>query len=145
MGMDLIMVGWTQNRKSTDKAELVALIDELLDTTLLARKHELDESGLLEVESESEDEDPRILREWLKDGADTYAEMDARRVAQSWVIPETDLRFMTAGGGSWGDDPFDGWSSLCMFLAACEVFPALGEAAGYVCGGLPSPSIAAAH
>lgn len=42
------------------------------------------------------------------------------------IVADTDAFYICwAGGGSWGDDPYDEWSDLCIFLWVLQQAPAL--------------------
>jgi hypothetical protein len=136
--MDLITVGWTMDNTKKgdfDKAkELIATwvpsrerIDEMLeDVTGGLTEEELDEGETL----------LSVLKNYLLAGLEVYFTND--RMVNSYHI-SGDYFFHIAGGGSWGDDPFDGWSGLVAFLDACDWNEELAEAAGYIGGGIVLP------
>jgi len=86
------------------------------------------------------------LVDLLVRAAEEYASTVAgHRSTVHYGIPGTSLEFVFAGGGSWGDDPYDGFSDLVVFVDACDQFPVLAAASGLVCQGLPGPAASAAR
>jgi hypothetical protein len=131
--MDLLVYGFTtRTPEHFDQAALntalAALTDEMLDGTF----GHLDPSGGVESVEE--------LREYLTSGAEVYGSILSgdHRMASDFLIPGTDLFFTVTGGGSWGDDPYDDWYALGIFLNACDQFHQIAEAAAFVCAGLPT-------
>lgn len=161
MGMDFISAGWTTDSNyKTDEESVNRWIDDLSDFAVLTRLDQLDESGAFEwevhltepdehgaefpIDEHHEDdgayeENKRTaqeIRDTLKVGAAVAFDSDGR-LSNAWPIPGTSLVFNLMGGGSWGDDPFDGYTPLVMFIDALEIWPDLKELTGVVCGGIP--------
>lgn len=154
MGMDFISAGWTVDTEYRhDEDAIIRWIDSLSDFAILTRLDALDESDIFEWEvltgepdehgsefpiedDEGNQEIAREIRDTLKCGAAVAFDGEARG-QNCWEIPGTSLIFNLMGGISWGDDPFDGYSSLVMFINSLEIWPELKELTDVVCGGLP--------
>jgi hypothetical protein len=136
MGMDLITTAWTQENGKTDADAVRAIIASLTDDEITSQTEVLDPSGRLGF-SDFPDDEAEELRAWISNGADVYLNVDELRLHDCYPLPDTGLWFYVVGGGSWGDDPFDGFTDLTTFIEACSIWPELAEAAGFVCGGLP--------
>jgi hypothetical protein len=140
IGMDLIGVGYTRRSdKTVDRAAVEAAIDAIPEERLLYGSFldAIDPSEHLSDERPA----PAEVRAYLKRGALEYA--SSHRMAVEYQMRGTALVFVFAGGGSWGDDPFDGFDDLCGFVNLCEMVDAVADAAGFVCGGLPSAKLVA--
>ena len=151
MGMDLIGAGWTIDTdhlkvSGDDEHAGTAAVAEFMrtlgGTTILSHMDQLDYSGRFEGEDDADLID--IVRTTIQQGYEVSIEYGGR-ATNTWDIPGTNLMFVYMGGGSWGDDPFDGFDALTMFLIACEVWPDLGEKVGFVCAGLPDISTMILH
>ena len=44
--------------------------------------------------------------------------------------------FVTSGGMTWGDDPFDEFSDVCNLLAVVDALPQIGKSIGVLGGGI---------
>lgn len=146
MGMDLIGAGFTVDISKTpcDLDAINALIDGLTDEQLNDDEflNRVDPSDYLTYSMDEEEDIPRAVRDGLKVAATEYERTVAgHRMTADYQIPETSLWFFFAGGGSWGDDPYDGWNDLCIFTNFCEVNESIAHIAGYVSGGLPHPDV----
>lgn len=140
MGMDLLTYGFTTRNPKHYSAEAVkATLAALTDNWIEDNFDDLDPSGGTEDIAEA--------RRLLEDGADSYRLIlnGDHRMAADYLIPGTDLFFTITGGGSWGDDPYDGWYALGIFLNATHLLPALAEAAALVCWGLPDAATMAKY
>ena len=90
---------------------------------------------------DGEDIDADTVRDTLISGADEYlAATNGHRYAVGIPIPGTSLWFHFVGGSSWGDDPFEGYTDMCMFVDAVDALGLSAEETGLVCGGLPDPA-----
>jgi len=137
MGADLVGIGFTHDRRITCAEEaLLAVVSAIRDEVLT------DEVlGFIDPAGAYDGEDLPAIREALAEGAVEYlSAICQHRMAVGYDIPGTELTFVFAGGATWGDDPFDGFAALCLFVRAAEVFADLGDRAGLVCGGLPDPA-----
>jgi hypothetical protein len=157
MGMSFISVGWTTtSTRKPDEEGVARYIDGLSDYALLERLDRLDGSGQYEWEvhrdddlrliEEGHEDDGAVeenqrtaqeIRDTLKAGAAAAFDSDAR-MSNVWEIRGSTLVFTVMGGGSWGDDPFDNYSALVMFLEALEVWPDLKELTDILHGGAPT-------
>jgi len=141
MGMDFISASFTHDTsKPCDVMAIGALLDGITDGQL----HDpdflgaLDPSAHFDEDCQDEPDFPEEVRDTLKAGAAEYAALiEGSRWSMARTIPGTTLEFVTAGGSSWGDDPFEGFSELCLFIDALDALPDVAQAAGFVCGGLP--------
>ena len=135
MGMDLIGVGFTirTDRKCDLDAigrAIEALPDERLD--------DADFIDALDPSGAGMDFTPEELRDYLNQGAEEFDSASlGHRMSIAYPVQGTALLFIWTGGGSWGDDPFDGFTPLCYFINLCSMVDDVREAAGFVCGGLP--------
>lgn len=87
-----------------------------------------------------ENVDAETIRDALISGANEYfAATKGHRHAIGIPIPGTTLWFHFAGGDSWGDDPFDGFTDLIRFIDATDALGLSTEETGIVCGGIPDP------
>jgi hypothetical protein len=137
MGQDLISAGWTiDTERTNDVVGVAAFLADISMDDLLANIEALDPSGGLDM-SDYNEVVANELRDELLSGAEVVLD-GGNRMSAVWDIPETSLAFVITGGGSWGDDPFEGFSSLVMFLAALTIWPELKTMTNVVCEGLPS-------
>jgi hypothetical protein len=148
--MDLIGVGFTRNQNVKCRIDLIDLaIDGIPDETLRdeAFLNAIDPAGILDRAGDPEHVDfTDFVRETLKNGAREYdSAVSGHRMSTDFYIQGTPLEFVWAGGGSWGDDPFDGFSDLCVFINFCPSDDGVRELAGYVCGGLPGAALVALY
>ena len=141
MGYDLIGAGFTRrNDKGCDLDAIDALIDAIPDEKLRDEEYlnTIDPAdSVLNIVADHPDT-PALVRDALKEGAREYDAADSGHMSVDFLFPGTSLGFVFAGGGSYGDDPYEGWSELMLFLNFAEHESAVAEAAGFVCGGLPS-------
>lgn len=151
MGMGLIGAMWTTRTDITpDHDAISAMIDAVPADYLLKHVEDFDESGGRDWEPLKDDDGALIttgqegeenagitdeIRSALKNGA--RAALGGVRLSNSWGLSGTGLVATFAGGGSWGDDPFDEYADLVMFIDSLHLFPEILEASGVVCGGLP--------
>lgn len=129
MGMDLITVAYTSTERGIDADAAKTIISTLTAEEIQAIDRLADLSWL------GTDGDEEVL-DLLRAGADVAGNLDDLRLAVTYKIGDTDRWFYLAGGGSWGDDPFDGYTALCAFLCACETVPRLAEACDFLGGGI---------
>jgi len=149
MGMDLIGVGFTHNRNVKCSSDAIEnAINSIPDATLLDEGflNRIDPSGYLGDGGGSGDPEhvdyPDYIRDFLKEGAQEYdSAVSGHRLTTYYEIGGTPLSFTWTGGGSWGDDPFDGFTPLCYFIALLELDPGIAQLAGFVAGGLPNATI----
>ena len=162
MGMDLITATFTTKNflrlpikyddLLTQVTEAVRALDE---KQLRADLIKIDPGGYLgdtlelvdEDDEDGEDDGFDTVTAELEAGGEVYASIFA---SDSYFRLEAihefvgmdeegdpDLRLLViAGGGSWGDDPFDGFNSLCYFISACEIYPDLAERVGFLGAGV---------
>jgi hypothetical protein len=130
MGMDLIGIGYTIDpRKDTIQMdavkEFVAALPEIDDNDPIS----WDPSGII-----SDTDDWRWM---LERGAKEYLDTaDASRLVIDFEIGRTGNTFVFTGGGSWGDDPFDGYTYLCLFTNLLDENEELRALTNYVGGGI---------
>lgn len=140
MGAELITVSWTSHGTDHTQSAIFTAIDALNDDAIDALLETSQSLGPLSGDKVDEDGPAEVLKE----GAIEYLSIlaDDHRYA-TWEPVGDDVRHYTAGGQTWGDDPFDGWSALFCFLEACEADESLAAAAGFVGFGVsvtgPSP------
>lgn len=153
MGMDFLSVGWTTSRAiETDEEQVKHFLDKLGTEQVLSQIDTLDPGGMYEWDTDDDcqildNEENRVVaqevRDTLKFGASVAFDPNSR-MANTWQIPGTSLDFTVMGGGSWGDDPFDGYSAVVMLMEALHIWPELKQLTGVICGGLPSAEVIAA-
>jgi len=155
MGQDMISAGWTSTRsRDVDEEQAKRFFDRLSTEQVLSQLDRLDASGGFEAPETDDDlnildnEENRALatemRDMLKFGASVAFDSEAR-MSNVWEIPGTTLSFTVMGGGSWGDDPFDGYSALVMFIDSLNVWVGLRALTDVVCGGLPHADLINEH
>ena len=151
MGMDFISAGWTITRShEPDEEQVKQFLDRLSTEQVLSQIDRLDPRGMYEWD-EPETRRPQHprhrgepvmaqeVRDTLKFGASVAFDTDSQ-MSNNWQIPGTTLGFVMMGGGSWGDDPFDGYSAVVMLIEASTSGRA--EAlTNVICGGLPSVDV----
>jgi hypothetical protein len=130
MGMDLITIGFTVTPNPTPKDDpeaLTGIIRALSDDWLT--------DHLDNIDPQENYEDMADLRAAIVNGAGDYEmhRSGMHRYGAFYEINGTPRYFIIAGGSSWGDDPYEDWSDLTLFINACELLPDLAMAAGY-CG-----------
>lgn len=103
-------------------------------TELLAQIDWWDRSGLVEL-TDNQDENLTIVTDTLTEGMGWL--LDPYQYA-TWRVPGTSRHFITSGGLSWGDNPFDEFDAVSMLAEACVVVPALGHALGVLGDGIRS-------
>lgn len=109
MGADLLLLGFTvEGELDLDRGR--AFITALSDDQVLDLTGDSQFAGGLDVD------DAEAHRSMLEAGlVEAFEAFLGHRHSTSW--PVSDRRwFVTAGGATWGDDPFDGWSSLGLFI-----------------------------
>ena len=142
MGMDLIGAGFTRRSDKKCSVDAIdAIINAIPDDTLRDEEYlsALDPNGVLDRAGDPEHVDfPDFVRDILKSGAREYdSAISGHRMSTDYYIQGTPLEFVWTGGGSWGDDPFEGFSDLCLFIDLASQNETIREASGFVCGGLP--------
>jgi hypothetical protein len=128
--MDLLTIGWTARASDYDTAAVMAVLNTITMDWIKDQAEVLDPSGGYELAD---------LHEMLLTGAEDYQGhmQGTHRYGTVYDVPTgDDLLFYIAGGGSYGDDPYDDWSALGMFVNACEARPELAAAAGFFGGGI---------
>jgi len=156
MGQDFISAGWTSTRsRKTDEEQVKQFLDRLSTEEVLTHIERLDPQGRFETEIEYDD-DLAILdtagnnaaaqevRDALKYGASVAFDSDGR-LGNLWEIPGTTLGFTVMGGGSYGDDPFEGYTDVVMLIDSLGIWDGLRDLTDVVCGGLPHADVVAAH
>jgi hypothetical protein len=153
MSETFISAGWTTTGDyKTDEEAVKQFIDGLGMHDILNHLDELDPQGRYENEVETGDDleilDTEENRRYaagiqadLKVGLDVLGDLDEN----VWVIPGTDLFFHVMGGASYGDNPFEGYDELVMFLNSLDLWDGLRELTDVVCGGLPGATVVAQH
>ena len=128
MGMDLIGVGYTVDTPEEPSVVLAQLVVGLHRESIETAWEQIDEDGKWD--------EPGLVFDSVMAGTVWFGERNAMRMSVSYKVPGHDnRRFYFAGGGSWGDEPFEGFDHLCMFLNACAVIPKLGRSLGVLgCG-----------
>ena len=140
MGMDMLTIGYTTRPvPEYSKEALLAIVSAFTTKWLEENIDAIDESGCYESVDE--------LRRAIDQGAEEFDALatGSHRMGVNYGIPGTTLWFTVSGGGSWGDDPYEGWSELGIFIRTCIQSPELAEAAGFICYGIPDATTAAAY
>lgn len=147
MGTDLVTHGFTATKRSIqsihDADESIQSMTTAVAAYLKGRSDE-DLTALLdqvaEYVAEIESVEVESGRELLTEGAGVYAQIvHARhRMSEGWTVG-TDAVFHVAGGSSFGDDPFEGWTELGAFLAACAEDRVLASLVGFISWGVGLP------
>lgn len=145
MGADLITVAYTMRSKELSAEEAEAALTAQLEAVrdALDRIDHNDERDVRDLDERGYDEDgvdgllDILLAGWS-------AHSDNWRYSNQYPIPTAQkederLWFIIAGGTSWGDDPFEGFSDLCFLINAADAVPELGEALGLLGGGIVIP------
>jgi len=133
--MDLVGVGFTRDKGGECDPAVVGSVAAAVVAGLTDDEFE----GIGFAAAPEEFDTREDLVDLLVRAAEEYASTVAgHRSTVHYGIPGTDLEFVFAGGGSWGDDPYDGFTDLVVFVEACDLFPALAAAFGFVCQGLPA-------
>lgn len=142
MGMSIVAVGFTHDtRNKTPLSVITEALREVPDSVLTDEEfiNTIDPSGRWDGENIGADD----IRDTLLGGAIEYNNaLAGHRSTAGWPIPGTSLEFSFVGGESWGDDPFEGFDELCMFLDAVRPLGLPVEKTGLVCNGLPDPETA---
>jgi hypothetical protein len=120
MGTALILNGFTTSidpatlegddgiaRRRRINAIAVDLIDAMPDVAFHSHRLYLD----------AEEKDIEVIRDRAKQGVAEYVEAIYGHRMAVWWQAASDRWFVVAGGDTWGDDPYEGWSSLNEF---CE-------------------------
>lgn len=130
MGAEYIGGGLTVDTSKT--IEDVKAVVESFREQILAKADDIDPSGFFE------DEELGGLIDYIVGGvAFILEEKLGGRYVASWDIPGTpDLRFLTFGGMSWGDSPFDGYDGVVFAGDAAHHVPEFGRAVGILGGGI---------
>lgn len=135
MGMELLTFDWTAESSKHDKAAVEAAITAITDEWLD------DNYDHLQMYGSADDYDE--MRDYLRRGAADYdwhlAGTHRYGTSRPVGIGLTQWIY-TAGGSSWGDDPYDDWSALASFIEACNRLPDLAAAAGFVPFDAPAPA-----
>lgn len=142
MGADLISIGFTAKRvNDSDFALGCALgktwIENVSDSTLLGvslpQLADIFENwGLINFPGEI---DAPLIRRTLLSGLESYqATMDSRDIS-GWGFLANRV-FVVAGGTSYGDEPFYGWSELCVFTDLLPYYPQLANFIGFLGTGI---------
>lgn len=132
MGADLIGLAWTRlNITKPDEDEIRAMLADISDEEIMLHLDALDPSGgYFEIASDA--------REAIHEGAMlAIGAAGYERMSALYDIPGTALTFCFMGGTSGGDDPFESFTSLGVFLNATEIWPRLARETGVLCQGLP--------
>jgi hypothetical protein len=114
--MDLIGASWTYDttKPPVDKDAFYALIHSI--------EYPEDEPIPWDHSGTVSDGNVDDWRNLLMDGAQEYEDaIGGHRMSIEWSVGDRDDRsFVFTGGGSWGDDPFDGFTPLTLFLNAVD-------------------------
>ncbi len=133
MGQELLTYSWvselrpgghSKHDKAAVEAAIAAITDKWFD----------EEDDRLQLEFFAGD-DFDGMRDYLRDGAVDYEAHIEGTHPYGTSRPIGDGKTFwihTAGGSSYGDDPYEGWSALGSFLTACAMLPDLAAAAGFV-------------
>lgn len=132
MGADYIGGGMTIEKTKTIE-DVRALVESFRDK-LVAKLDDIDPAGFFDDEETARDE----LINYIVDGVlFLNHERQSSRYAAVWDIPEhEDIVFITFGGMSWGDSPFEGYDGLVMAGDAAHFVPEFGRAIGVLGGGI---------
>jgi hypothetical protein len=137
MGAESIQLGLTIDDENVpqDETEIRALVQEHI-AALNEKMDLIDASGLYTLDYYETDEEMNAgvtealvqATVWLKNGETDQA---------IWEIPGyPHLAFITAGGQTWGDSPFDEFDAVVLLGNAASEVPAFGRAVGVLGGGL---------
>lgn len=131
MGVDLIVHGFTVAPSEVGRFDADAL--RRLVGGMTPTDAELDEVGAFDVDG---------WRLAMAAGAAEYvAAVDGHRFSASYVIRDRSPRwFVLVGGSSSGDDPFDGFGALSVFLDSLALWPALAAGSGFLGWGIVLPA-----
>lgn len=131
MGMDLIGAGFTVDtrREPVNLSAVLAYIEGMEEPDP-NEPISWDPAGLIM----SDDDDWRAM---LRTGVEEYVAVNnASRLVVDFPVGETGNTFVFTGGGSWGDDPFDGFTPLLLFINLLDEDAALRALTNYVGGGV---------
>jgi hypothetical protein len=157
MSQAFISAGWTIDMaREPDEEQVKQFIDRLSTEQVLSQIGRFDPAGQYDWDEPDSDDDLNILdteanldmaqevRDTLKFGASVVFDTDTQ-MSNTWAIPGSTLGFVIMGGGSYGDDPFDGYSAVVMFIESLNVWTGLRGLTNVICGGLPHIDYAQNH
>lgn len=138
MGMDIIGVGYTvDTKRETLQKEAVE--------AFIAAMPEIDDDDPISWDPSGIISDLDNWRHMLRKGAEEFVyTAEESRMVVDFPVGDTGNTFVFTGGGSWGDDPFDGFTNLCLFINLLDESPELRALTNYVGGGIVvEPEVAA--
>lgn len=122
MGAELLLAVWTTTGDCDTERMRTAIEAMDKDVVLGIDAYEESAADVYERLLSAVDDYAMIL-----DGSHRYGDLRAAGPDRFVAI---------SGGASWGDDPYAGWSELCLLLDACGASEGLASAAGYIGGGV---------
>lgn len=132
MGTSYIGGGLTADKSKT--IEDVRAVVESFRDQIAAKLDDIDAAGYFDDEETAVDD----LIDSIVEGV---AYIDGSRLGgqyvAAWEVPGNDeLYFLTFGGMSWGDSPFDEFDAVCFAGEAAAAVPEFGRAVGILGGGI---------
>jgi hypothetical protein len=132
MGASYIGGGLTAE-KSKSIEDVRAVVESFRDQ-IAAKLDDIDAAGFFEDEETAVDDLIASIVEGVKFIDDSRL---GDPYVASWEIPGNDaLYFLTFGGMSWGDSPFEEFDAVCFAGEAAAALPEFGRAVGILGGGI---------
>lgn len=146
MGADMVSIGYTVKRNALPTIDAAKAIFQGVMEAVMEKSDQIDFSGRWAYFVDGAidpEETPAEYEEALRDAVFDHLVtgmswiLDATREQAWWMIPDYEnLRFVTSGGMTWGDDPFDEFEDVQLVVLAVESIPNLGPALGILGGGI---------
>lgn len=105
--------------------------------SILDHIESVDPAGYFDaIDANDEDGNPdwEAVRDTIADGLDWLG--GAEDIAMTFSVPETDYSFVTFGGETFGDSPFEQFDAVILAGNAADHVPGLAQATGIVGGGI---------
>lgn len=118
MGMDMIGVGFTVDQNKQWQEDKVKEAIAQINFEDMEEISKWDYAGLFDFTEWDEEE----CRDYMTEGFKVAQEILNYRATVTFTITDTTY-FVFAGGGSWGDDPFEGFTELDVFLNYVDFHP----------------------
>lgn len=135
MGAEFIGMGMTVRDKFNLGVEEATTVVQEYAQQINEKIDLIDSAGAYTLDSyDSESAALEAILASIVEGA-VWAHGDSRG-ASYWPIPGTDLVFLTSGGWSWGDPPFEEYDGAVLAGDACSEIPELGAKLGILGGGI---------
>ena len=146
MSADMVSIGYTVKRNALPTIDAAKAIFQGVMEAVMEKRDQIDLAGRWAYFVDGgidPEENPAGYEDALRDEVFDHLVtgmswiLDAHREQSWWGIPDyEDLRFVTSGGMTWGDDPFDEFEDVQLVILAVESIPALGPALGILGGGI---------